>query len=31
MRSIVFHKLGIDEQNLNLGVALQHAGVCECV
>ena len=31
MRSIVCHKVGIDEQNQELGRALQHAGVCDCV
>ena len=30
MRSIVCHKVGIDEQNSELDIALQHtAGVCE--
>ena len=24
-------KVGIDEQNMELGRALQHAGVCDCV
>ena len=25
------HKVGIDEQNPELGRALLHAGVCDCV
>ena len=31
MRSIVCHKVGIDEQNPELGRALEHAGVYDCV
>ena len=31
MRSIVCHKVAIDEQNPELGGALQHAGVGDCV
>ena len=31
MRSIVCHKEGIDEQNQELGNALEHADVCDCV
>ena len=30
MRSIVSHKVGIDEQNPELGRALEHAGVGDC-
>ena len=29
MRSIDCHKVGIDEQNGELGRALPHAGVCD--
>ena len=31
MRRIVCHKVGIDEQNTELGRALEHAGVCDCI
>ena len=31
MRSTVCHNVGIDEQNPELGRALQHVGVCDCV
>ena len=31
MRSIVCHKVAIDEQNPELGRALEHAVVCDCV
>ena len=31
VRSIVCRKVGIDEQNLELGRALEHADVCDCV
>ena len=31
MRSIVCHKVGIDEQNPELGRALEHADVSDCV
>ena len=31
MRSIVCHKVGIDEQNQELGRALEHADVCDWV
>ena len=31
MRSIVCHKVGIDEQNPELSRALEHADVCDCV
>ena len=31
MRSIVCHKVGIDQQNPKLGRALEHACVCDCV
>ena len=30
MRSIVCHKVVIDEHNPELGGTLQHAGVCDC-
>ena len=29
MRSIVCHKVGMDEQNPELGRALEHADVCD--
>ena len=29
MRSIVCHKVGMDEQNPELGRALEHAEVCD--
>ena len=29
MRSIVYHKVGMDEQNPELGRALEHADVCD--
>ena len=31
MRNIICHKVGIDERNTELGGALQHAGVIDCV
>ena len=31
MSSIVYHKVGIDNKNLELGRALEHADVCDCV
>ena len=31
MSSIVFHRVGIDDQNPELGRALEHADVCDCV
>ena len=31
MSSIVYHKVGIDDQNPELGRALEHADVCDCV
>ena len=31
VRSIVSHKVGIDEQNLEFCKVLQHAGVCDCI
>ena len=31
MSSIVCHKVGIDEQNQELGRALEHANVCDCI
>ena len=31
MSSIVCHKVGIDEQNPELGRALENAAVCDCV
>ena len=31
MSSIVYHKVGIDKQNPELGRALEHADVCDCV
>ena len=31
MRSIVYHKVGIDEQNPELGRALEHANVFDYV
>ena len=31
MRGIVCHKVGIDEQYPELGRALEHAGVSDCV
>ena len=29
--SIVYHKVGIDKQNPELGRALEHADICDCV
>ena len=31
MSSIVYHKVGIDNQNPELGRALEYADVCDCV
>ena len=31
MSSIVYHKVGIDNQNSELGRALEHADVCDCI
>ena len=31
MRSIVCHKVGMDDQNPELGRALKHVDVCDCV
>ena len=31
MSSIVYHIVGIDDQNPELGRSLEHADVCDCV